>query len=959
MSRVLGPLVFMALLWPSSGSAQQPQRPADPRADTARVEQPQQSPQDTAAVPPEQRALDRLRGLQRVGQADTVQAPVDTVRAQQVDMTAARPPVAAPPSQIQRDSIMRLLLAGVPGYIGTEYQGDTVRFETDLGRLELRGDPQVAREGNQLVADSLIVYDERIARACGYGSPVLHAVGMTHPMASDTVCFDVQRQVGWARGAQTTFAEGATWNLRGETLVIDGDDYYSHRAIFTDCDLPWPHQHYHFGAREVKVVRDNVLVARDVTLNFSDVPVFWLPFMVQSLSQGRRSGLLMPRFSINDIVRQSARYSRRLEDVGFYWAISEYLGAELAFDWFSDNWTGLRGSFDYNFNDRFLRGGLTYRQFWMEDGSRNFTLTSSNSWQMDERTNVSLNANYTTSSRFVQQRSIDPRELNRTIDSQGGFRRRFDWGNLNLSAARSQNLHTTAVDLKLPSTSLQINPITLFEADPGAERWYSNATLSLGTISFDNRMLQYGADAPNRTAQTSRRMATSMGTGLGLGRLSWSQSFGFEENRLDERVVSPDTILPPSQQQQGRWSTSLSFQQRLVGTSTLTPAVSMSGNFLRNDSTGQRTLSAPTRVDFSASTRMELFGFWPGVAGFERFRHRVSPGLSYNYSPAARADSLQQRIFRTEGIGEQNRLSLTLSQTFEGKRRAEVTEAADTAAAADTVPGAPRRRTEVAPLMLLSISTSALVYDFVNARERGEGLTTTTLSNNIQSDLIRGLQLSISHDLFRTTRADTAGLPPGSIPLTQRSFSPYLRTVNTSFSLNSGSWLFRLLGLGREDSEPDTGGADPLQEDDPMGAGPAVDRTRSDHGLLGTSRRGSPLSGRRGDVGTWNANFTYSLSRPPRDAPPEARANQMLTVGASFQPTEMWSVRWDTGYSFTSGDFTDHILTLTRTMHDWDANFDFVKAQNGNFSFQFRVHLRANPDIKVDYHQTDTQAGQF
>jgi hypothetical protein len=40
-------------------------------------------------------------------------------------------------------------------------------------------------------------------------------------------------------------------------------------------------------------------------------------------------------------------------------------------------------------------------------------------------------------------------------------------------------------------------------------------------------------------------------------------------------------------------------------------------------------------------------------------------------------------------------------------------------------------------------------------------------------------------------------------------------------------------------------------------------------------------------------------------------------------------------------------------LHDWDANFDFVKAQNGNFSFQFRVHLRANPDIKLDYSQSD------
>jgi hypothetical protein len=64
-------------------------------------------------------------------------------------------------------------------------------------------------------------------------------------------------------------------------------------------------------------------------------------------------------------------------------------------------------------------------------------------------------------------------------------------------------------------------------------------------------------------------------------------------------------------------------------------------------------------------------------------------------------------------------------------------------------------------------------------------------------------------------------------------------------------------------------------------------------------------------------------------------------------------VQWNTGYNFSQGEFTDHILTLTRQLHDWDANFDFVKTQTGNFSFQFRVHLRANPDIKLDYEQRD------
>jgi hypothetical protein len=931
---------------------------------------PQQAPPDTT-LSAEQRALERLRGMGAVGRPDAIEPDTaDPVRAQQVEVsgtTVRRTGGATPPASIDRDSVMRKLL-GVDGYIATEYQADRARFQADSSRLELRGASAVAREGSQLEADSLIVYDERTSRACGYGQPVLNAVGMTHPLVSDTVCFNVERQVGWALGAETTFEEGATWNLRGEVLVFQGDDLYSHRALFSDCDLPFPHKHYHFGAREVKVVRDNVLVARDVTLNFQDVPVFWLPFMVQSLSSGRRTGLLMPRFSINDIARPNARYNRRLEDVGMYWAISDHLGAQLTLDWFSNNWTGLRGSFDYNFNDRFLRGGLTYSQFWKEEGGRDFTLSSQNSWQVNERTSVSVTANYTTSSRFVRERTFDPRELNRSIDSHGSLRRRFDWGNLSLGASRRQFLSNGNVDWTLPSMQLQFSPVTLFEASPGDARWYNNATWNGGT---DLRMTRQDIGDLNRSlqAQSTRDLTAGARSSLTVGRFSISQGFNLEDRQRAERFIPGDTLttiprdttLAGSALQRGQWNASMNYQQRLIGTSTLTPSVTLGGQFQRSPETNDEMIASPTRIDVGAGLRTEVFGFWPGIGPFERFRHRLSPSVSYSYSPAVRADSLQSEVFRVTGLREQNRVVLGLSQTFEARRRPQVTEApasedaaaggvtrppgsddadAETATAQQDTATGPRRREQTAPMTLLSISTSALTYDFVRARETGDGLIETQLSNSLQSDLLRGMQVSFSHDLFAQERDTVTGV------LRRGSFAPHLSRVNASFSLSGDSWLFRVLGLGRGEEAP--AAAPTMDEGDPMQGGPPIDRTGSEHGLIGTSRRVMPT--RSGAVGGWNASFNYSLDRP-RD--PAFRGNQMLTTNFSYQPTEHWGLRWSTGYSFTTSQFTDHVLSLTRTLHDWDASFDFVKAQNGNFSFMFRVHLRANPDIKVDYSQSD------
>jgi hypothetical protein len=285
----------------------------------------------------------------------------------------------------------------------------------------------------------------------------------------------------------------------------------------------------------------------------------------------------------------------------------------------------------------------------------------------------------------------------------------------------------------------------------------------------------------------------------------------------------------------------------------------------------------------------------------------------------------------------------------------------------------PRRRDTGQKITVLSISTDALVYDFVQAREDDRGVQTLEIGHNIQSDLLRGLQFSFAHSLFRTFVVDPpagrlgepsglegvrlparfpggTGAPAPRVLDEQRAFDLHLSRINASFSITSDSWLARLLGLAPRTNEAPADTARDAAADT-SGAGPAIDRTRSEQGLLGTGRR-APVSAPSSAVGTWSASLNYSLSRP-RPGEASGFENQMVTASLNFQPTQNWAVSWNTGYSFTRGEFTDHALTFTRQLHDFDANFDFFKAQNGNFSFQFRVHLRANPDLKIDYEQRD------
>lgn len=852
------------------------------------------------------------------------------------------------------DSLVAQLRA-LEGYVVTEYRAESARYDGTSGQLDLIGSPELERGGESMRADSLLSYDQRTSIICGYGKPVLSGTG-NDPVESDQVCYDVDRQVGVALGAKTSFSQQGTWFVHGSELYTSGNDrLYGAATSFTTCDLDEPH--YHFVAGEMKVVHDNVMVARNVTLRFGDVPVLWLPFLVQSLKPDRRSGLLTPSIGLQHVVRTSSGYRREIRDIGFYWAVSDHFGITSAMDWQSGEYIALRGDIQYRWLRQFLSGNISFRRYWQMGGITNFTLSGRSSWQPGERTSLDASVSYSSSGDLVRRYSADPDELNRSIDSNIGARHRFDWGSLNLSGSRRQHLTNDRVDLTFPSVSLNVNPITLFRAS-GDPRWYNNATWQ-NNMSFTARQTQVNIDLPSERGQGTATLQGSFNSQLTVGKLNWSGGFNFNENVNRARPtwygpLTPDSVpgdslvFHRSVNQTISWRTGLGFTQRLIENTTFTPNVSLSGGMrMRTDLPDSLDVHGhvmePTRLNAGASLQTNIYGFWPGVGPYSRIRHRIEPSLNYTYSPTPTVTDLQRRAFGMDpdALRETNRLSVTINQTFEAKPKADVDGPAGEAE--DTVTGAfgevpPRRTQQVRPITLLSISTNALIYDFARAREGEYGLTTEQLSHSIHSDLLPGLRLNMGYDLWDSFGRRSEAESP-------RRFSPRLRSVTANFSLSSESWPFRLFrGSGAPEVQGGESGEAPSDPGDP-------DDEMELRGPLMPGRRDHLRSGFTGGqaVGTWRGDFIYSLTRPR--AGTSGEDNQLLTARLSFQPTEKWSVSWNTGYLLNTKEFTEHYVALNRDLHRWRASFIFSKTQYQTFSFRFEVELLDNPDIKLDYDQ--------
>jgi len=87
---------------------------------------------------------------------------------------------------------------------------------------------------------------------------------------------------------------------------------------------------------------------------------------------------------------------------------------------------------------------------------------------------------------------------------------------------------------------------------------------------------------------------------------------------------------------------------------------------------------------------------------------------------------------------------------------------------------------------------------------------------------------------------------------------------------------------------------------------------------------------------------------------PIYRVPNTTTLGGnlSFNVTEHWAASWQTNYDFEHSQFATQIVSLQRDLHDWRAIFAFTQSPTGSFAFNFLISLKAEPDLKFDYHKS-------
>jgi Tat protein translocase TatC len=861
---------------------------------------------------------------------------VDTASARKLGLPSG-PVRSFPKSDPVIDSLLKLT-----GYRITRYVADTLVVEGDSQTIFLRHEAFVDRDGTQLEADS-IRYHEASCRLDAEGSPRLFDQGTV--LVGEGMRYDTCIRRGTVRHALTQFSQGGTvWITRGRQMTADSGSkrVYGAGAEFTSDDQPVPD--YHFSASQVKWLNKTTMVARPVVLYVRDVPVMWLPFIFQDIRSGRHSGILVPRFGLNDLVRPTRGYQRHITDFGYYFAISNYVDLLVSADWFAGRSVSFRGQTQYRWLDRFVQGGISYtRTTELDQNAHSSRISWFHNQTFDARTRFNASVDYATSAVVVSRNSLDPYQATARIGSRASFDKRFSWGTLSVGGSRSQELSTDQVSQSFPEIRLTPAAVNIGSAitwSPGFS--FSNAQTfhsAAGRLFVPGLPGGAAVDTVSLFAD-ERTTSISIQTPLRIGRWNWGNSVSVRDvvsNRRQEFLIPDATVqgglrralYAQTFRTEVDWQTSINLPSFFSGSWKLQPGIAIlnstgAGPFmLKNQFSGGEFVQQGKRLAFNLSISPTFFGFFPGVGPLTRIRHSVSTLVGYQYAPGPKVPEAYARALDPAHTtlnarrDPQQTITFGLSQNFEAKLRQ---------APGDTT-SVPRK------IRLLAINTSAISYNFQQAKDSGRtGWQTPSLSNTIASDLLP-FQLQITHDLWR-----------GQVGTDSAKFDPFLTSVSTSFTITPATvrGVGGLLGFASRRQQP-AAAADTAEVGRMPGA--QAEQFRRMQG----GRRFEGMGG--GRAFALQVNYTSNRSRADTALVGNPGGRQFATLALTFSPTVHWTASWHSSYDFDTQQFADHFLSFQRDLRRWRASFVFSKSANGNFAFSFNIALLDQSDIKFDYDQ--------
>jgi lipopolysaccharide assembly outer membrane protein LptD (OstA) len=521
-----------------------------------------------------------------------------------------------------------------------KYSSEIITFLPDSSRIGLTGGGKIDYGSINLTAD-LIHYNT--------GQKTLYATGRPHPDSADAlvgppILMDGNQTVygrelfynlNTGRGRITgSFTEFEKAYYRGEDFRrYSAREFYVEHGSYTTCDRE--HPHFTFRGKLMKLVQGDKVISRPVVLHIDELPVFAIPYYVFPIKPGRHSGFLPLRIGNFE---QGRRF---VDNIGYYWAASEYWDVEAAVNIREETGLQYRGALSYALRyilNGSLSGTYARESTWNKSAtppvrtrSTRWSLVASHRHTVSPTLSVSGSANFISDASYYTDFSYDLEDrLNRELRSQININKRWQGSSLTMAAEHVNKLDTDEKTMLLPSLNFSLMQKSLIPApaDPdAARRWYH-------AINY-----KYSVQAAHNVYQRT------------TGDKRYATAYHAASISGPQTILQYVTVTPSIDGNETWYYVFDTDDAREAGVLTATPA--RRGSF-----------------SMGVSARTILYGFlYPHLAGLEAVRHTMTPAISYSFNPAVTVHD-ELRSYTGRGGGSARRaqtVSFSLGHNLDAK----------------------------------------------------------------------------------------------------------------------------------------------------------------------------------------------------------------------------------------------------------------------------------------------------
>ena len=695
----------------------------------------------------------------------------------------------------------------------------------------------------------------------------------------DFLEYSIETQKGRIVQSKSSYETGLYYGRK--VARTSKDIFYVDDGRYTTCDADEPH--FHFHSRHMKLMNNNKLLAKPVVFHIGRIPILALPYYVFPLKKGRHSGILP--FRLGNI-EQGDRY---IENVGYYWAASDY------WDWQNGlSYRERNNSFTVTSNLSYMalyrfKGAVAAnisKETWFDAGRATevkrtrWTINAAHAQEFSGGLKVDASGSYQSDSRYYNDYSADIADrTNRNVRSTVNFSKRFSRSvSLSGSFSHEENLDAKIRTDRLPTLGISLPVIKPFgsghidEQGKLVPRWYNNLT-----ISYRPSLTNFSSRTTVIDSIITLPVDTTGDTTAAIVQDTISHRSRKEFTRLDH-------------------SASVNFPMTIAKYVIFNPSFNYSENWFRIYRTDQsdakgidagrtyRTYMYTTGASLSTT----LYGtIHPNLFGLLGLRQVLTPSVSYGFVP--KIDRLPtERAYAGAGAGSKarsSRLTAGLGQVYQAKIREKDAER---------------------NLDLLSMQ-SGFSYDFENIKRPFSNLITSFQSQVLPRIALSG---SMEHSLYK----------PGTDTLDL--LSPYLLRFDilSSMTIAGSQFLF----------------------DEPVrierGADSAAEVTP-----------GAPVRTRASTGQGWSLRVDYSYGESGRKA--EFRKHSSLSLALRFDLTPNTAVSFRQAFDPVKGRTINSQVSIVRTLHCWTGEFNWVPV-GSNRGYSFRLYVTAIPAIKIDNSNT-------